>query len=441
MSSANCSRRPNFSPSDSADRYVTWPTMRATPMPRARRAAGAVVVALLPVRIGHDRVAGDRVPGHALRLQRVRAGDRDDRVDLIRVEHRPLERLHAAERAAGHGGQPRDAELVEQRPLGAHHVGDGDHRKVRTRTAGRSPDSIDDGPVVPRHPPSRLVLTTKKRSVSKALPGPIMPSHQPRPRPPPPSRSSARNPSRVLSPPAARAIAGRVRVAAQRMADQDHVVARRRQRAVGLVGDADRLQDAAAVERHAAGADRGTACRPCRPSPRRPSALAWSCGNHIAWQRRPSCEVERGSRARLSGSAGIRSLSESGRAAGRGRRRAPMYHSQLALIDLSNDQSRSIEGAHDGSVDCQQRRQRRRAARRARGAASAPEAAKFTWRAVCKWKNGTHSQTNVQGFLGLGASRSTRPSSRSRPTIRRSSRPRISASRRSSTCSSAWPAA
>ena len=32
-----------------------------------------------------------------------------------------------------------------------------------------------------------------------------------------------------------------------------------------------------------------------------------------------------------------------------------------------------------------------------------PEAAKFTWRATCKWQKGTHSQTKVQGFHGLGA--------------------------------------
>ena len=96
---------------------------------------------------------------------------------------------------------------------------------------------VDDGPVVPRQPPSRFELTTKKRSVSKALPGPIMPSHQPRPRPLPASRSSARKPSRVLAAAGARAVAGGVRVAAQRVADEDHVVARRRQRAVGLVGD------------------------------------------------------------------------------------------------------------------------------------------------------------------------------------------------------------
>ena len=35
----------------------------------------------------------------------------------------------------------------------------------------------------------------------------------------------------------------------------------------------------------------------------------------------------------------------------------------------------------------------------------APEAAKFTWRATCKWINGTHSRSSVQGFHGLGALR------------------------------------
>src|SRR5215213_5138491 len=32
----------------------------------------------------------------------------------------------------------------------------------------------------------------------------------------------------------------------------------------------------------------------------------------------------------------------------------------------------------------------------------APEAAKFTWRATCKWQNGTLSESKVQGFFGLG---------------------------------------
>src|SRR5919106_2300391 len=33
----------------------------------------------------------------------------------------------------------------------------------------------------------------------------------------------------------------------------------------------------------------------------------------------------------------------------------------------------------------------------------APEATQFTWRASCKWENGTYSTTSVQGFHGLGA--------------------------------------
>ena len=38
----------------------------------------------------------------------------------------------------------------------------------------------------------------------------------------------------------------------------------------------------------------------------------------------------------------------------------------------------------------------------------APEAARFNWRATCKWMNGTHSQTNVKGFYGLGQEQSHR---------------------------------
>jgi uncharacterized OsmC-like protein len=33
----------------------------------------------------------------------------------------------------------------------------------------------------------------------------------------------------------------------------------------------------------------------------------------------------------------------------------------------------------------------------------APEAAEFTWRASCTWRNGTHSHATVTGFTGLGA--------------------------------------
>jgi uncharacterized OsmC-like protein len=33
---------------------------------------------------------------------------------------------------------------------------------------------------------------------------------------------------------------------------------------------------------------------------------------------------------------------------------------------------------------------------------AAPEAAQFTWRATCEWRNGTHSTSDVEGFFGLG---------------------------------------
>ena len=38
----------------------------------------------------------------------------------------------------------------------------------------------------------------------------------------------------------------------------------------------------------------------------------------------------------------------------------------------------------------------------------APGATAFTWRATCKWQNGTYSKTNVKGFYGLGQEQSHR---------------------------------
>ena len=38
----------------------------------------------------------------------------------------------------------------------------------------------------------------------------------------------------------------------------------------------------------------------------------------------------------------------------------------------------------------------------------APEAAQFKWRASCTWLNGTHSNTSVEGFFGLGEEQSHR---------------------------------
>ena len=32
----------------------------------------------------------------------------------------------------------------------------------------------------------------------------------------------------------------------------------------------------------------------------------------------------------------------------------------------------------------------------------APDAAQFQWRATCEWKNGTHSNSTIEGYFGLG---------------------------------------
>jgi len=38
----------------------------------------------------------------------------------------------------------------------------------------------------------------------------------------------------------------------------------------------------------------------------------------------------------------------------------------------------------------------------------APQAAQFQWRATCNWVNGTHSQSRIEGFYGLGAEQQRR---------------------------------
>ena len=101
MSSANWSRRPNLSSSDWARQIGDVSDHARHAHAGLRRAPRAVVVPALPIRIGGDGVARNRIPRDALRLQRVRARDGNDRVDLIAEGHGPFERLHASQRAAG----------------------------------------------------------------------------------------------------------------------------------------------------------------------------------------------------------------------------------------------------------------------------------------------------------------------------------------------------
>ena len=72
----------------------------------------------------------------------------------------------------------------------------------------------------------------------------------------------------------------------------------------------------------------------------------------------------------------------------------------------------------------------------------APEAAEFTWRAACTWRNGTHSHSTVAGFTGLGAEQQHRGHVRIRrrsPRVLRLGRQRGHPG--GDTSSSAWPRA
>ena len=248
MSSANWSRLPNFAVERQRRQIRDVSDHAGDTHARRRRASCAVVVAPLPIRIGSDRVSRDRIPGDALRLERVGARDWNDRADLIAVLHGPLECLHAAQRPAGNDGEARDPELVQQRPLGPHHVADGDHREVgpvgptrggvRGRGSGRAAAA------------SEKIRTDDEKAVG--VEGLAGTDHAV----PPAETPTARTVALVGAEAVPRAFihghcreAGRVRIAAQRVADQNHVVAGGRERAIGLVRDADGFQLAATVER------------------------------------------------------------------------------------------------------------------------------------------------------------------------------------------------
>ena len=81
-----------------------------------------------------------------------------------------------------------------------------------------------------------------------------------------------------------------------------------------------------------------------------------------------------------------------------------------------------------------------------------PAAAKFIWRAESEWKSGTHAESRIEGFFGLGEEHvdvymtsvknsATCVSSVSTRITRRFSPPKTTARRRSNTFSSAWPGA
>ena len=134
---------------------------RARPSPATGRSPASVVAAVPAgsLRIASDLggLRADLVGGGARRRPRARAPapTRSGTAD------RPLERPHAAHRAAEHGGEAVDAERgrpAAPRPRTWSRIGDArEPRSPRPPVRGR-----DDGPVVPWQPPSTLAATTNQ---------------------------------------------------------------------------------------------------------------------------------------------------------------------------------------------------------------------------------------------------------------------------------------
>ncbi len=94
-----------------------------------RRASGAVVVAVAPVRIGLDR--GDLVALGADLVGGRTGADRQHqrRPDVVGIGDHPLQRAGTAHRPADHRGHLGDAERRESGDVGLHLVAHGNQRK------------------------------------------------------------------------------------------------------------------------------------------------------------------------------------------------------------------------------------------------------------------------------------------------------------------------
>ena len=183
----------------------------------------------MPVGIGHDRLAADFVEGDVLGAVPRGASDRHHRPHTSGIGCCPLQHLHAAHRAADHGQQPVNAQMLDQPLLGPHHVADGDQREVGA--PGLAGLGIDLGRAGGAHAAAQHIGADDKEAVGVyRLAG-----------------------SDHADPPAGLAGHRMVRchelVAGQGMADQDRVALGRIQGAIGHIGDGERRQGLAAVQR------------------------------------------------------------------------------------------------------------------------------------------------------------------------------------------------
>ena len=198
------------------------------------RAGGAVVVAALPGRVGHDRLPGHLVEGDGLGRVAGGGGQGDGGDEHLRVIDTPAQHLHAAHRAADDRQQPGDAQVVDEFLLGADHVADGHHReaeavgaaggRVDRRRAGAAGAAAED--------------VRADDEVAVGVDGPARPDH--------------------VVPPAGAGVpvgvdTGHVGVAGEGVEHEDGVAAVGVEGAERLVGQGDRPEPGAGVERHAVG--------------------------------------------------------------------------------------------------------------------------------------------------------------------------------------------
>ena len=187
------------------------------------------IAAAVPVRIGHHGLPAEFVKRDVLRRMPRAAGDRQRREHALRIGRGPLQRLHAAHRAADHAEQRVDAEAIEQHGLRAHHVGNGDDRKIQ-------PPHFAGGRIGRGRPGRAHAAADHIGADDEVAVGIERAAGADHGLPP---AGLAGDRMHIVD----------VLVAGQRMADQDGVGAVGVEFAIGLVGDLERGEIDAAIER------------------------------------------------------------------------------------------------------------------------------------------------------------------------------------------------
>ena len=177
---------------------------------------------MIPVRVGHDGLAAHFIESDLLRAVPGRGRDGNRRGDALRIGDRPFKRLHSAHRPAGDREQSGNAEMPNQHFLDAHHVGDRNAGKRHgPRTSGFRIDGAGSGGAAAASQNVRAddeipVGVERLSGTDHALPPAALPAP--------------------------------VRVAGERVADQDRVIFRRVQFAVSFIGDLYGREGRAAIE-------------------------------------------------------------------------------------------------------------------------------------------------------------------------------------------------